>query len=258
MVNVAVCIKYSIDVSNLKVDHANRTPITIGAPRRMSDIDRRAVEEAIRIKERCGGTVTAFTLGIPEARTCLREALAMGVDDAVLITDPLLESSDTYITSKALANALLKLGLFDIILCGETSTDGYSYQVGPRIAEILNIPCITYAKSIAISNGYVTVERDLEDRYEVVKTQLPVLITVTREINEPRHPSTASMMKAFKKPIKTLNAKDVGINGLNPQVQILKVFIPELKRKGIVFKDLPIKQSVAEVVKNLVKEGVLK
>jgi len=256
MVKVAVCVKYSIDVSNIKVDRATQTPITIGASRRMSDIDRRAVEEAIRIKEKHGGAVTAFTLGIPEARTCLREALAMGVDDAVLITDPILESSDTYVTSRVLANALVKLGLFDIILCGETSTDGYSYQVGPRIAEILNIPCITYAKNIALNGSYVTVERDLEDRYEVVKAQLPVLITVTREINEPRHPSTASMMKAFKKPIKTLNAKDV--DGLNPQVQVLKVFIPELKRKSIVFKDLPVKQAVAEVVKNLVKEGVLK
>jgi len=256
MVKVAVCVKYSIDVSNIKVDRATQTPITIGASRRMSDIDRRAVEEAIRIKEKHGGAVTAFTLGIPEARTCLREALAMGVDDAVLITDPILESSDTYVTSRVLANALVKLGLFDIILCGETSTDGYSYQVGPRIAEILNIPCITYAKNIAVNGSYVTVERDLEDRYEVVKAQLPVLITVTREINEPRHPSTASMMKAFKKPIKTLNAKDV--DGLNPQVQVLKVFIPELKRKSIVFKDLPVKQAVAEVVKSLVKEGVLK
>ena len=258
MVNVAVCVKYSIDVSNLKVDRTTQTPITIGASRRMSDIDRRAVEEAIRIRERYGGTVTAFTLGIPEARTCLREALAMGVDEAVLITDPIFETSDTYVTSKALANALLKLGLFDIVLCGETSTDGYSYQVGPRIAEILNIPCITYAKSITISGSYATIERDLEDRYEVVKAQLPVLITVTREINEPRHPSTASMMKAFKKPIKTLNAKDIGVDGLNSQVQILKIFIPELKRKGIVFKDLPARQAVAEVVKNLVKEGVLK
>jgi electron transfer flavoprotein alpha/beta subunit len=256
MVRVAVCVKYSIDVSNIKVDRATQTPITIGVSRRMSDIDRRAVEEAIRIKEKHGGAVTAFTLGIPEARTCLREALAMGVDDAVLITDPILESSDTYVTSRVLANALVKLGLFDIILCGETSTDGYSYQVGPRIAEILNIPCITYAKNIALNGSYVTVERDLEDRYEVVKAQLPVLITVTREINEPRHPSTASMMKAFKKPIKTLNAKDV--DGLDPQVQVLKVFVPELKRKSIVFKDLPVKQAVAEVVKSLVKEGVLK
>jgi electron transfer flavoprotein beta subunit len=256
MVRVAVCVKYSIDVSNIKVDRATQTPITVGASRRMSDIDRRAVEEAIRIREKHGGTVTAFTLGIPEARSCLREALAMGVDDAVLITDPILESSDTYVTSRVLANAIVKLGLFDIILCGETSTDGYSYQVGPRIAEILNIPCITYAKNIALNGSYVTVERDLEDRYEVVKAQLPVLITVTREINEPRHPSTASMMKAFKKPIKTLSAKDV--DGLNPQVQVLKVFVPELKRKGIVFKDLPVKQAVAEVVKSLVKEGVLK
>jgi electron transfer flavoprotein beta subunit len=256
MVRVAVCVKYSIDVSNIKVDRATQTPITVGVSRRMSDIDRRAVEEAIRIREKHGGTVTAFTLGIPEARSCLREALAMGVDDAVLITDPILESSDTYVTSRVLANAIVKLGLFDIILCGETSTDGYSYQVGPRIAEILNIPCITYAKNIALNGSYVTVERDLEDRYEVVKAQLPVLITVTREINEPRHPSTASMMKAFKKPIKTLSAKDV--DGLNPQVQVLKVFVPELKRKGIVFKDLPVKQAVAEVVKSLVKEGVLK
>lgn len=258
MMKTAVCVKYSIDVSNLKVDHATRTPITIGAPRRMGDIDRRAVEEAVRIKERYGGTVVAFTLGVPEARTCLREALAMGVDDAVLITDPMFESSDTYVTSKALANALVKLGPFSLILCGETSTDGYSYQIGPRIAELLSIPCITYARSIAVNDGYATVERDLEGEYEVVKAQLPVLITVTREINEPRHPSTASMMKAFRKPIKTLSARDIGVEGLSPQVQVLRVSIPELKRKNIVFKDLPVKQAVAEVVKSLVREGVLR
>lgn len=254
---IAVCIKQAIDVSQLRVDQSTRKPIIIGVPRKMSDIDRNAVEEAVRIKEKHGGKVTAITFGPEKAREVLREALAMGADEGILILNNKLENADTYVTSEILAATINKYGPFDLILCGEATIDSYSGQVGPRIAELLDIPCITYVRAIEIRDGKVIAERDLEERYEKVEVNLPVLLVVTREINVPRLPPLMAILRASKKPVEKITVDDLGIDALKPTVEILDVYAPEMKRKMYIIKDKPVEEAVQELIELLVKEGVL-
>ncbi|MEM0084739.1 MAG: electron transfer flavoprotein subunit beta/FixA family protein [Candidatus Methanomethylicia archaeon] len=253
---IAVCIKQSIDVAQLKIDPKSFEPLISVTPMKISDIDRNAIEEALKIKEKHGGKVTAITLGGEKAKEVLREAIAMGVDNAIHILNDLGEI-DEYVVSEAIANILKTRGPFQIILCGEMSIDKYTAQVGVRIAENMKIPCITYARSINVEGNEVTVERDLEDRIEIVKAKMPVLITVTREINIPRLPQLMAILRAAKKPIETINLSQLKID-LKPKTKVLEVKGVEIKRKGIVIKDLPVDKAVDELLNNLIKEGVIK
>ncbi|MFQ6086912.1 MAG: electron transfer flavoprotein subunit beta/FixA family protein, partial [Candidatus Bathyarchaeia archaeon] len=159
MVRILVCVKQAVDVSQLKVDSATRRLITVDAPKKISDFDKNALEEAIRIREKLGGEVFTVTVGPEDAKTTLREALAMGADKAYLISDPIFENSDTLATSYILAEAIKKIGPFDLILCGEASIDSFSAQVGPRLAERLGVPLITYARKLSLEGDAVTAER---------------------------------------------------------------------------------------------------
>ncbi|MEM2137317.1 MAG: electron transfer flavoprotein subunit beta/FixA family protein, partial [Candidatus Methanomethylicia archaeon] len=202
---IAVCIKQSIDVGQLKIDPKTLEPLISITPTKISDVDRNAIEEAIRIREKYGGRITAITLGGDKAREVLREALAMGVDNAIHIINDLGIDVDEYVVSEALSKVLMDKGPFQIILCGEMSIDRYTAQVGIRIAENLKIPCITYTRMIEVKGEEILAERDLEDRVETVKTKMPVLITVTREINTPRLPQLMAILRAAKKPMETIN-----------------------------------------------------
>ncbi len=254
---IAVCIKQAIDVAQLRIDTATKKPLVTTAPRKMSDIDRNAVEEAIRIKEKHGGTVTAITIGPEKAREVLREALAMGVDEVYLISDEKLKDMDTGMTAKILSAALKKFGPFDIVLCGEVTIDTYSGQVGPKIAEYLEIPCITHVRSVKIENEYLIAERDLEDKYEVVKAKMPVLITVTKEINVPRLPPLMAILRASRKPINVLDTAKLEIEVEEPKIKVVDVQALEMKRKMHIIKDKPVSEAVQELIKLLMKEGVL-
>lgn len=253
---IAVCIKQSIDVAQLKIDPKTFEPLISITPMKMSDIDRNAVEEALRIREKHGGRVTAITLGGERAKEVLREAIAMGVDDAIHILNDVGEV-DEYVTSKAIAHVLKSKGSFQLILCGEMSIDKYTSQVGVRIAELMGITCITYARSIIIKGDEATIERDLEDRIEVVRVKMPILITVTREINTPRLPQLMAILKAAKKPIETIKLSQLEID-LKPKTKILDLRGIEIKRKGIIIKDLPVDKAVDELLDYLIKEGVIK
>ena len=263
MPKVCVCVKYSLDVSEIKVDPSTRTPVTVGAKRKTSDFDKNAVEEAVRLKEKQGWTVAAFTYGTDDAKSALREALAMGADEAILVTDPGYEQSDTLVTSLFLAEAIKKEGPFDLVICGEVSIDGYTYQVGPKLAERLGIPQITHVRKLEIKGDEVVAERDLEEGYEIVSAKMPVVVTVTKEINEPRYPKLMDIMKASKKPIKTLTAADLGIpddkkGAAGSGMEVLKAQAPEMKRKEIIIKGKEPTDAAAELVDLLAKEGVIK
>jgi len=258
LVKSIVCIKYAIDVAQLRIDAASKTPITKGAPRKISDIDKNALEEAVRIKEAHGGQVVALTLGPPEAKEALREALAMGADEAYLITDPSLENLDTGGTSTILAAAILKLGNFDLVITGEATIDGFSSQVGPRLAECLSIPQVTYVRKLTFENGKVTAERDLEDSREVVEVNAPVLLTVTKEVNTPRFPSLMAILAASKKEIKTLTAQDLSVQAgmLESTIKILEMTSPEMKRRGLILRDKPPADMAEELALTLSKERI--
>ncbi|RLF16256.1 MAG: electron transfer flavoprotein subunit beta [Thermoprotei archaeon] len=260
---VCVCVKHSYDVSEIKVDPSTRAPVLVGVKKKTSDFDKNAIEEAVRLKEKLGWTVTAITYGPDDAKSALREALAMGVDEAVLVTDPGYEQSDTMVTSRFLAEAIKKEGPFDLILLGEVSIDGYTYQVGPRLAELLGLPQITHVRRLEVKEGEVVAERDLEEGYEVVSAKLPAVVTVTKEINEPRYPKLMDIMKASKKPIKTLTAADLGIpddkkGAAGSGMEVLKAVAPEMKRKEHVIKGKEPPEAVAELLDLLAKEGVVR
>ena len=260
MPRIIVCIKYAIDVSQIKVDPTTRKLLTADAPRKISDFDKNALEEAVRIKEKHGGEVIALTASSEGASSALREALAMGADKAFLVQDPALQTADTAAVSYVLAEAIRKLGSFDLIICGEASIDSYSGQVGPRLAEILGIPIITYVHKISLDEDIIVAERSLENCSEVVKVKMPALLTVTKEINVPRVPTLMDVIKASKKELVTWTLSDLGIQSEKVgagTVQVLEVSAPKVERKKIKIEGETPKQIAEKLVKALIQDGVL-
>ncbi len=260
---IVVCIKQAVDVSQIKSDKATGRLLLANVPRKISDFDKNALEEAVRLKEKFGGEVLTITVGPEDAKTTVREALAMGADKAYIISDAAFEESDTLATSYILAEAVKKIGLFDLILCGETSIDGYSALIGPRLAERLNLPVVTYVRKISVEGSDVTAERILEDCYETLKVKTPAVLTVTKELNEPRIPTLMAIMKASKKEVITWKAADLNIPNekvgkLGSATMVISAIAPKMERKKIVIKgDTPV-EIANQLIEALLKEGVIK
>ncbi len=262
MPRIIVCLKRAIDVSQLKADPSTRQLVTAGVRRKISDFDKNALEEAVRLREKLGGEVVTVTASAEDAKTSIREALAMGADKGYLIHDEDLKNSDTLATSIALAEAIKKIGDYDLVLCGEASIDGFSAQIGPRLAELLNIPVATYARRVTLKDNVVTVERAVEDRYETVETETPAIVTVTKEINEPRIPSLMAIMKASKKEIVTWRLTDIGVppervGETGSGVKIIDVLAPKVERKKVVIEGETPAEIAEKLVKALIQEGVV-
>ena len=263
MVRIIVCIKQAMDVSQIKVDTATRRLITVDAPKKLSDFDKNALEEAIRLKEKLGGEVVTLTLGPEDAKTTIREALAMGADKAYVVSDPVFEGGDTVATSYVLAEAVRKLGPFDLILCGEASIDSFSALVGPRLADRLGLPLVMYVKKLTLEGDTVTVERNLEDSEEIVKVKTPALFTVTKELNEPRIPSLMAIMKASKKEIVVWKAADLNlpagkVGEAGSAIKIVSVLAPKVERKKVVIKGETPAETAENLAKALIQDGVVK
>jgi len=252
--NLIVCAKQVVDVSEIKVDPNTKKPILVGIPQKISDIDKNAMEEAIKIKEKHGGKITVITAGPSNAKERIKELLAMGADEGVLVILP--EKYDYHVTSNLLASAIKKIGKYDIILCGEASIDLFSGQIGPRIAGILNIPQITYAQKLNVEKEKITAERNMGDLVVTTECTYPVLVTVTKEINEPRLPSLMQILGAANKPILEWSADSL-VSSLNPLIDTIELKGVPMNRKNIIFKD-NIDESVVKLVDSLTKEGVLR
>ncbi|RLI14645.1 electron transfer flavoprotein subunit beta [Candidatus Bathyarchaeota archaeon] len=259
MPTIIVCLKYAVDVTQIKVDPTTRKLITADAPRKISDFDKNALEEAIRIKEKFGGEVIALTASAEDASSALREALAMGADRAFLIKDSSLQDSDSSVTSHVLAKAIRKVGSFDLIICGEASIDSYSAQVGPRLAENLGIPVVTYVRKLSLEDNVLVAERSLEDRSEVVKVKTPALVTVTKEINVPRVSTLMDVIKASKKELVTWSLSDLGVSSdeVGVAVEILGISAPKIERKKVKIEGETPEEIAEKLVKALIQEGVL-
>jgi len=262
LLKIIVCVKQALDVTQIKADPATRQLITADAKRKISDFDKNAIEEALRIKEGQGAEVTALTVSTEDAKMILREALAMGADKAYMVSDSSFEGSDTLVTSYILAEAIKKIGEFDLILCGEASIDSYSAQVGSRLAERLGIPQIAYARKLSIEGNTLAVERTLEDCYETVKAKTPVLVTVTAETNTPRIPSLMAIMKASKKEIVSWALQDINLSKEKvgktaSAIQVTEVLAPKVERKKIVIKGETAAEIAEELARALIKEGVV-
>jgi len=254
-VNCIVCIKQVPDAAEVKINPETNTLIREGVPSMINPFDVNAIEAAVQIREKLGGKVTVITMGPPQADAALREAVSMGADEGILISDKAFAGSDTWATSYTLSKAISKIG-FDIILCGKQAIDGDTAQVGPEVAEFLDIPHVAFVKKIEeISEKSLVVHRHMDDGYDVVETPVPVLLTVTREINVPRLPSLKGKMAAKKAVIgkmdfAAIGAEEgkVGLKGSPTQVQ--NIFAPPVKGNRRMLEG-PIEEQIKTLVDEL-------
>ena len=209
-VRIIVCIKQVPDTGEAQLDAVTGTLKREGIETVVNPFDMFAIEEGIRLKERYGGRVTVMSMGPPKAEEALREALALGCDEAFLLSDKALTGADTLATAYTLACGIVKLRSYDVIICGLKTTDGDTGQVGPELAEELDVPHFCYVrKIIEIKDNLATVEVSLDDVYLEVETPLPCLLTVTKETNLPRLPSFKRKLEARRMPVTTWNAEDL-------------------------------------------------
>jgi electron transfer flavoprotein beta subunit len=232
---IIVCIKQVPDAKDVRLDPKTNTMAREGVAAIMNPFDRHALEEGVRLKEQYGGSVTVVSMGPPQAEAVLREAVACGADEAVLVSDRAFAGADTWATTYTLGKAIEKNGSFDLIICGKQAIDGDTAQVGPGLAKRLHIPFVSYVKKITgLANGILSLHRLMDDGYDEVEMPLPGLLTVVKEINVPRVPSLKGKMKAKSLSIKTMNAEDIGADaeciGLpGSTTQVVKVFSPVFK-----------------------------
>jgi len=256
--NIIVCIKQVPNTADVRIDPKTNTLIREGVESIINPFDTYAIEEAVRLKEKFGGKVTVISMGPPQAEAALREAISVGCDEGILISDRAFAGSDTWATSYTLSQAIKKIGSFDIILCGKQASDGDTAQVGPGIATHMDIPQITYVKKIEeIKDNKARVERLVEEGYEVRETTLPCLLTVVKEINVPRLPSLKGKMKAKSAVILTWKAADlacdpkkIGLEG--SPTKVVKIFSPPPRKGGVKLTGEPqeVVDKLIELLKN--------
>ena len=254
--NVIVCIKQVPGTTEIKIDPQTNTLIREGINNVINPLDMYALEEGIRLKEQHEGKVTAISMGPSQAKETLKEAIALGIDEAFLLSDPAFDSSDTLATSYILAKAIGKLGEFDIIICGRQTTDGDTGQVGPQLAEHLGLPFAAYVSKIEeIREGYVRVQQMVEEGHQIIEMPLPAVITVVKEINVPRLPSLRGLMKSKKADIPTWTAQDLTIDmskvgSAGSPTKMIKLFFPQRASGGELLQGGPESQ-VDQLVEKL-------
>ena len=230
---IVVCIKQVPDAKDVRLDPVTNTLAREGVQSIMNPYDQHAVEEAVRLKEDLGGTVTVLSMGPPQAEEVLRQAISCGADNAVLVSDRAFAGADTWATSYTLAKAVQKIGDFDLILCGKQAIDGDTAQVGPGLAMQLDIPFVTCIQKIReATDQELVMERMMDDGYDVLAAGYPILLTVVKDINNPRVPSLKGKMRSKKAEIQVFSAADVGADpakiGLaGSPTQVVNVFPPQ-------------------------------
>lgn len=256
--NIIVCIKQVPETTEVRINPQDNTLIREGVKSIINPFDMYAIEEAVRLKEKFGGKITVITMGPPQADAALREAISLGVDDAILVCDRAFAGSDTWATSYTLASAIKKIGGFDLIICGKQASDGDTAQVGPGISAHLDIPQVTYVKKIEEANGSkLRVERLMEEGFEIIETPIPCLLTVVKEINEPRLPSLKGMMRSRSAKILVWTQKELGLDPQNiglcgSPTQVVKIFTPAPRIGGQIFhgESQELAEKLVELLKN--------
>ena len=235
---IVVCVKQVPDTNEVKLDPVTGTLIRDGIPSIMNPDDKAGLEAALAIKDKMDATISVVSMGPPQADSVLREALAMGADEAYLITDRAFGGADTLATSTTVAAAIKKLD-FDLIITGRQAIDGDTAQVGPQIAEHLNIPNISYAEDIQVEGNAVVVKRQYEDRYHVVRAQMPCLVTALGEMNTPRYMTPGGIFNAYREKEVTiwtradLEVEDEAIGLKGSPTKVAKSFPKSTKSVGV-------------------------
>jgi len=254
---IIVFIKQVPDTTEVKLDPKTGNLIREGLASIINPDDRHALEAALELKAEHAARVTVISMGPPQAIDALSEAMGMGADRAVLLTDPAFAGADTWATSYTLGKAVETVGDFDLILCGRQAIDGDTAQVGPQVADYLDLPQVSYVYDIeSVAADRLVVKKRLEDGYERVECRLPALVTVIGRLQRPRYPRMAGLLKACraKAPIKVWNAADIGVTtaavGLEGSLtHVIKTFAPKFERKGEMLSG-----ETADVVQTLVEQ----
>lgn len=260
--NIIVLVKQVPDTSEVKINRETNTLIRDGVPSIINPFDMFAIEEAIRLREKHGGKVTAITMGPPQAAEALKEAVSLGVDDVVLLSDRSFAGADTWATSYVLSQGIKKIGAYDLIIAGKQAIDGDTAQVGPETADMLGIPFVAYIRKIEhIEEKKMVIERLMDEGYDVVETSLPALITVVKEINQPRLPSLKGKMKAKSLKVTTLNAKEISADenkcGLKGSpTKVVRIFPPAPRGKREMLTG-SLEDQVATAVKKLKEQSLI-
>ena len=238
---IVVCLKQVPDTTVVIIDPKTGTLIRDGDPSIINPEDKHALEAALQLKDNYGAHVTVISMGPPQAKNALREALCMGADEAILLTDRAFGGADTLATSKAIAAAIKELE-YDIIFAGRQAIDGDTAQVGPEIAEHLNVPHVTYVQDVKVEEDGLIVNRALEDGYELIKVQTPVLLTAIEELNNPRYMNVQYIFDTVNKEVKMMTAADIdvpveelGLKGSPTKVK--KSMTKEAKGAGEIVKE---------------------
>jgi electron transfer flavoprotein beta subunit len=255
-VDIVVCVKTNPDLQMVRIK--NREAVTEAVPYKIGDLEKNALQAAVDLKGAVGGKVVALCLAESNRKAAedIKVALAMGADEAVVIDDPALAAPDQAAVAAALAAAVKKLGACDLLLFGEGSTDNYTGQVGPRVAELLGLPQIGYARKVDAADGVVRCVRSMDDMLETVEAPLPAAVTVVSEINEPTIPGLMQIMKAKSKPLQVWSLADLGIEGPAPVREVVSNLAEEQDRKHILFEGTAAEQADA-FVDALIREGIL-
>ena len=246
--NIVVCIKqvpHPEHFSRISLDPARQTITREGIPTIINPLDRNALEEALRIREEFSGKVTVISMGPPQSRDAVEEALATGADNAILLSDRAFAGADTLATACCLAYCLRKLGQFDLILCGNETIDSATGQVGPQLAELLNIPHVNHVNQISFEkDNSLIIKRALEHGYMKLRVKLPALLSVVKNINQPRLPTVWGIMEAKEKEIQVWGAADIaaepGSIGLaGSPTHVIGIFKRDMKRRNEIFHGSP-------------------
>ena len=251
---ICVCAKQVPDTNEVKIDPVKGTLIRDGVPSILNPDDANALEEALLLKESIpNSTVTVISMGPPQACYMLRECLAMGADDAILLSDRAFGGADTCATSTTIAAGIRAIKDVDIVFGGRQAIDGDTAQVGPQVAHRLGIPVVTYVQKIEeFKDGKLRVKRQLEDGYEVIEVNTPCFLTCVKELNTPRYMSISGIVEAYEKEIKVLNHEDLKLDpkecGLSASpTRVFRSFTPPQKGKGEMYTG-----SIAEMSEKLV------
>ena len=260
---IVVCVKQVPDTTEIKIDPVKNTLIRTGVPSIMNPFDKNALETGLQLKDRYGGKVTVISMGPPQAKAVLREALAMGADEAYLLSAREFGGSDTYATATIIAAALKKIG-FDLVITGRQAIDGDTAQVGPQIAEQLHIPQVSYAEELKTEGDSVIVKRQFEDQAHMLKVQLPCLVTALSELDEPRYMSTWGIVDAYEKDVTVWGFDDLK-DALNPEwiglkgspTNVFMSFGKQAKAAGTVLKGLSADEAVAAIMDKLIQRHII-
>ena len=255
---ILVCIKQVPDTVEVKIDPKTGTLIRDGVPSIINHDDKTGIEAALQIKEQLGGTVTVVSMGPPQADVALREALAMGCDEAYLVSAREFGGSDTYATSGIIAAALKKIG-YDMIITGRQAIDGDTAQVGPQIAEKLHLPQVSYVEEVVeAAADHVVVKRQFEDGYHIIKIKTPCLLTAIAELATPRYMSVRGIVEAYEAEIKVLGFEElkdeleldmIGLKG--SPTNVYQSFTKEVKGAGTILEGLSADEAVKAIMDKL-------